>query len=552
MIFMNSDKPKQNKSLSVISEDAIRLLTKINFLNDDDISSFEFEDYIDNSVLYFESRIAVLDKSTSIHYKNFNSMKRTILKELKTSDELNINIKMREPNDLYYKLPDSAIMRDFTNMTFDKIYDINTPIGKNIAQLYNLDYIGYNKATKIMTLDKITKSKDIVNLYDMMSRNVTITNKEQLEKYLNGISFPNNDLNVIKSYILGIIRELKYIKIAYKSDKSKKLVKCTNVVAALTMYRKNIINIMLNIYSVKLSILNLKPDLNESIDCVDDLHFNNPNIIHESIHLSEGEINSAISHMEFKEAYDAHMDRMHAYLDAMYEFGKRMIDNIDKLSIIPHGFSDALRVKKALYKMEDFIDKANPMRYIDNVASLDGMEINNFMEYLTDELARQRVDEFNAKKPEIISILDKEYKEISEWISFLKKHCYSGNKVSSIYRRPLNKLGVYSNDFKASIIREMQPLLGITREIDDYIQHCHCTDTRLAIVLNQIDKKFDNDDASYWKKKIIEWTNFLKIDWVNSECTGVEGIADMYSEFNEGNDILTAYLLYFKNKVYNF
>lgn len=550
MIFMDTYKEHSIKPLNIISEDAIRLITKLNFLNDKDISSFEFEEYIDNSILYFESRSAMLNKTSRLHYASFTSMKKSIIKELRTCDELHINISMRKPNDLYYKIIDGLVMKDFSNMTFEKIYSDTTPVGKNVTGIYDLDYAGYNTVVKNATCGVVTKTKNIGDLFNLLSTNVNITNRSQLEDYLNSLSFPSNDISTIKIYINRINTELKYIKQLYRDepDTLKKSVKYTNCVAALTMYRKTVINILLNIYSVKLSILNLKPELNEATE---DLIFHNTGMINESIHLSEGDILSVKDDLvHTHDAYKDHLERLNVYLDAMYAFGIKMITNIDKLSIIPYGFFDSMHLKKALSDIEEDIDICNPLLYINKMGSEHSDYVNNIMEFLTNEKATKRVNEFKENEHDMLRTLDKEYNIIKNRINYLKS-CNIGTQVSSIYERPFNQLGVYANDLQASLIRELSPIVKVSREINQYVTFGDNTDSNLAIVLRQLDTHFNNDEAKFWKDKIMNLAYFMSTSFSNTECTGVVGDASKCSQWYSNDDLLMAYMLYFKNKVYN-
>lgn len=541
-MLLNIDIPiNKHIDINSLSEDAIRTITKMNFINDKEVTTLEFEEYIDNTILYFESRLSIIKNTFRYQYGSFNKMIRRLLKELNSYDEYNIDIKLRKPTEMYYKVISPNILKDINSVTFDSLYNNNGP-GADITKLYSLKDPIYNKIVKTATISNVNRMTEISKLYYNLSEEVSIKNKDELKKYFNSVSFPINDIDIIESYINATIMELKQIKRSYKSDDNKfnKIVKCTNVLSILSMYRKNVINILLNIYSIKISILNVNSNLNESD--VDEFSFINPTIILESQCLTEGKFKDIdIALTNFNSTFIDYINEIELKLNIMYEQFNHIVDDIGNIDIYAHSFIDSSYINN-LIKTVDSYDVNNIDRSIDSLLNRNQSEKPSCI-FINDTELKKYVNIIIDNKQKIIDSIEYDYNMIKERIVYLRDTTLNNTipLTSTIFERPFNSLGVYANDYLKSLqynLRDVSDNIHISRVVNDLsLDH-----SDIVMALRELDRITDN--YQLYKDNLMNLIHFVSVGYYGDLCNYNVDLNICHTD-----KILLLYMLHFKNKL---
>lgn len=533
---------KNNNSyidINKLSEDAISSVTRMNFINDKEITSFGFEEYIDNTILYFDSRLNVIKNIYRQQYKSFNRIIGSMIKELNINDDYSMNISARKPNNSFYKVISSDILKDINNVTFDKLFE-DKGIGKDVSSYYFIDSDVYNKPIKLASASNVSKIKNIKNLYKSLSTEVNITNKDELRKYIKELSFPTNDITIIESYISSVIFELKQLKRNYRLETNKYTnpVKCTNVLSLLSMYRKNVINAMLNMYSVKLSIVNLNQPVNEN--SIDEFSFINTNIISESVYLTEGKIKELeIIGKNNINDYNTYIINIENKLDDIYNSTVDVINNSSVYTIGINKFMDANYFDNALKSINDL--NIGDIDYeITRMIDIDQSSVSSLI-----FLDRSKYETMTAKmqmnKDIILSILKNDYDVIKSRIEYLKQYSNEADSKLSIFDRPFNKLGVYKTEY-ISYLQSKLKFLTNTPYMDKIVNNIEINDFNISLALQELSKR---DSYNYEKNKhmLMDFIHFIRIG-SNDLCNGGDIDLNICTD-----KLLLLYMLYFKNKI---
>jgi hypothetical protein len=324
---------KRNTSVKLpelynITEDAIALVTKLSANVNGESNIQEYNNYIDNVIHYFSDRqISILNlgrQQIDIIY----SARRQILKN---ASKIKYPIKLNKPNFKYFKLPtiDKIMYDDFiTKWNFDnndKLYmyaNIYSPV--------------YNTITKQLTNDEIKNVKDINKLSEVMTESIIINNEQDLTDYLNNIIIPRDDLYNINKFIDSMIISLKDLKSKSVLDLTKdnidfnnKIIFAMKMIDIKSMYVKNVVNILLDIYMIKINLCSYSGAyINITNQSINEMFINRSIYSESLVYLSEGfdeELYKKINNNS-KDIQNSHLELNEEYIDRMFESLKNHMD----------------------------------------------------------------------------------------------------------------------------------------------------------------------------------------------------------------------------------
>lgn len=255
-MILNNHKPDSLEyEVYKLDEDAIGNASKLFVISKRD-SVTELQDYIDNTILYFDRKAVMIRGIVRNEYSRFNNFMNGLRKKC-NHGELNSTITIRVPNKVFYNIP----VRSKLPVPFD-----GKPTWKKLKGDMH-DYINpnsplYCKAIRGITDSHVKKPSNIskLKMYDEIECKTSKEVLKALEEY--HFLVLNTDADTIINYIDTInnaLRELKYVPVASiegsnKLTYSRMLNLCFMYVENMCTYYKNIINMLLQLYGVKSDI----------------------------------------------------------------------------------------------------------------------------------------------------------------------------------------------------------------------------------------------------------------------------------------------------------
>lgn len=463
MILDNYNKKISNKYIESfkLTEDSIAMFTKMTSkLNGGSSNVNEYYDYIDNVINYFSDRqVAILAlgrRQIDVIYTNRKQVMRNL-------DKMKYPIEVRKPNFKYHKIPmiDKMIYHDsITKWNYDnndKVYlyaNIYSPV--------------YNGITKMLTNGEIKAVGDISKLYDIITDTVTIKDSKEMGDYLSNISIPREDLDYINKFIDTVISSLKDLKTKSVSDFgndsidfNSKVVFAMKMVDIKTTYVKNIVNILLDIYLVKINLCSFNGISDIVVNTSINEMFVDRSIYNESIvYLNEG---------FDKELYDKVADVSNTckceqlkiikeYVDAMYRTTISIMDKYYRYDMLEY---------LEMYNISNEIDKYNDIDSIKDYKNYIETNINLDIDYRpTTFLDLKEVNDrallINRinKKDIIVASLTNNYNKIISYIEQLSnsKSVYG----SKLFDRYYHELPIYVKDDMDNISAFLKEKYDIT------------------------------------------------------------------------------------------
>lgn len=451
MILKNVEKSVKQIDLYKLTEDAVALVTKLSANINSESNVSEYYSYIDNVIHYFSDRqVAILTlgrQQIDIIYSNRKQI-------LKNADKINYPITLKKPNFKYYKLPmiDKIMYDDFiTKWNFDsndKLFmyaNIYTPV--------------YNGVTKKITNDEIKTVKDINNLYDKITDVVKINNSKELSDYLNNIIIPRDDLYNINKFIDSYIISLKDLKnrsvldLGTEGTLNDKLIFAMKMIDIRSMYVKNIVNVLLDIYLVKINLCSYggyndsSTMINATSESVCNLMVNRSIYDESLVYLNEGfdqVLYDKIKKNE-KDINNSNLDQIKNYIDKIFNSMKIHLDKyyrIDQLEYL--DMFNITNYDDFAKDIDSIVDYKN---YIETNLNYDYRRVTNyvFLDHRNDTNDRAILLNKIDKKDEILDVVTSNYNKIISYIEYLQNN-KNDQIYSRLFNRYYNELPIYAKE----------------------------------------------------------------------------------------------------------
>jgi hypothetical protein len=451
LILKNVEKSVKQIDLYKLTEDAVALVTKLSANINSESNVSEYYSYIDNVIHYFSDRqVAILTlgrQQIDIIYSNRKQI-------LKNADKINYPITLKKPNFKYYKLPmiDKIMYDDFiTKWNFDsndKLFmyaNIYTPV--------------YNGVTKKITNDEIKTVKDINNLYDKITDVVKINNSKELSDYLNNIIIPRDDLYNINKFIDSYIISLKDLKnrsvldLGTEGTLNDKLIFAMKMIDIRSMYVKNIVNVLLDIYLVKINLCSYggyndsSTMINATSESVCNLMVNRSIYDESLVYLNEGfdqVLYDKIKKNE-KDINNSNLDQIKNYIDKIFNSMKIHLDKyyrIDQLEYL--DMFNITNYDDFAKDIDSIVDYKN---YIETNLNYDYRRVTNyvFLDHRNDTNDRAILLNKIDKKDEILDVVTSNYNKIISYIEYLQNN-KNDQIYSRLFNRYYNELPIYAKE----------------------------------------------------------------------------------------------------------
>lgn len=539
MIFNNTKKIEFiDENTSLLSEDAVKMISTMKSKFDSKDSLMAYYQYIDDIISYFKQK-----KITIMHFgkkqaENIYSSRKELYKMLNDT-ETNINITVRKPNYKYYKYPlidkilyDKSVS-EWSLGNNDKLY--------NYANLYSA---GYNNIVKKLTNGEIKSVSTIsTELYNKITDEYKISSADKLRQFMENLIIPRDDLNYIELFIDNYIISLQNLKTISVNDISgqnedtifeNKINYAIKMVDIKTMYIKNIINILLNIYITKISVfffnnLSNSEVIVEDVNLVDIL--TNRTIYQESeIFINEGYSKDLMNVSNSCDKTAVQLCK--EYLDTLYESALRHMDNyycLDKINLY-EGFVQLSNLDEILRSIDTLSNIDDIDLYIQKYGKL-SREYRKFInaEYVGFNGDFSKLNERFKYKDKIKQSLEYDYNEIVEYIESLLSDEPTECRIR-LFDRFYSELLIY-----------------VKEEID-------CIETYL---LNKYDIKaceldYKKIDDKYGRNvDIVE--KLERYNYLTDQYSSIWYVVPTFNSSLPNNkyidDRLLAYMLFFQNKV---
>lgn len=440
-------KPKELilENTNILSENYIKLSTYINNINNTGTVN-ELYQFIDNTISYFIGRKMLLKNQIQNDIAKLNHVKSQMKKRLND----NIDISLNTPNPLFYKIPDiTFIYKDKIinnwNCSFNsKNYEF--------ANMYSLIYIpAVDKLSegKLKTVHDIDKK--FINLVTVKKR---ITTKDEFLKVINNFHIPVEDIDKINKLIdlfilqLQQLRNTSLVSVVPNNTPDNMIIPlCIRMVDMHTLYIKNIINIMLLMYTKKLESFNMYSLTENTLfeDISDNLLYNRQYET-ESISILESGINfdninkisEAYNYInvnmvtDLKNLIDMYYNKaMNKLLNDRINFGIETLTS--KYNSLNYKLEEFKNVHTNRLNISTFYDKPFKYMSMELMGSID--ELGNYLytkydifidtsRLIDEKYYYKTIDSINKNHPNI--------KEIISYVNRMRDLCIQYNNIVSI------------------------------------------------------------------------------------------------------------------------
>lgn len=551
MIF---DKKPNFKQLDIdqLSENVVKDITKLNtfIMNKDSTTSYieEYYDYIDNLILYFNGRKTAIMHLGKQQIENIYTNRKTLIKGLNSTDNWN-NIILNKPNFKYYKFP------MIEKLMYNNIMSTWTLNNNDILPSFMNCYSPiYNKIVADLTNNEVKAVARINDLIKVITDKHTFKSKKELISYMNTLMIPRDDLDNINKFIETYITSLKELKTTSvnniqgqnkDTDFDNKVLYAIKMIDIKTMYVKNAINILLNIYMVKLSVFNFNPSdnkivIDESLDftsiLIDKRYYKEA-----EIYLNEGfseqlyvtnDINKETL-LIVKDYLDKIYKSTLMYIDKYYYVNSSAISNYIGLFNFTN-IDEILKTVDCIYNM----NYDNIERYVQTHNNRDYSKFTTNGIFLdkNKEHDREMLEKYFCNKEKIKQSFEYDYNKIIAWIEQLLN-----NKVqlrTKLFDRFYDELPIYAKSESENICEYIYSKYGIN------IQGIEIDISYKARIMREIDNKYGHN------VDIIK--NIERYMYLDKQYKNMMFITSEFDKQLEKNkyidDILLAYMIHFQNK----
>ena len=411
--------------------------------------------------------------------------------------------------------------------------------------IFNIDSGFYSKYVKSITLNLTTKNSLINSdkFISSISKNQNINSSKELIDYINTLHYPTNAIHLFRDLYNMIEFQLRDIKNKLRKNYTRQdMSKCMKAVTNISSFYKNIFTIILNVYNVQMSILNInnKPIISESV--VDKITNMNINLmLQESEHILQCNFINAINtnNINLCEYKDKIIPNIKKYLQNLYEFTMTRIEKGDIYT------NNRINIDFNLYKQ-------NLYRSINETSNSDEYYIENIFnktQYEYTCISEGRCKDIDIElrniKDTVKNKLTTDYNTIISYINKLYNDIEDDNIMSNIYQRPFNKLGVYSDDIYNYYIDVLSPISHIVT-VNNILVNYKCKQENIPYIIKDLENHFRNDYNSFMKYKsyIMELYNFYNS--LNYLYKDIDNIT--YKNYYM-DDKLLSYISYFEDKV---
>lgn len=558
MILENTYYSKE-ENLNLLTEDTVKLLT--NFTSRLEGKSFaqEYYLYIDNVISYFKQKqITLMHLGKKQIDKIYDNRKNAIKAINKLDDNSFVKFNVRKPNYKYFKIPmvDTVMSDTFlSNWTVDN----NSKI-MGYANCYSK---GYNKKVKQLTNGEISEVSNMSGLIDVITDQYTINSKKSFMDYINSMIIPRDDLEYISKYIeiyISALEELKNKSVNDLFDQNEdtkfenKILYAIKMIDVKNLYVKNIINILLNIYMIKMSVFNFngESEILESVN-IQDMLYDRRYFTEAYSYITEG-YNDDLKATVYSLNKDA-INTVKSYLDTMYNNTINYIDswfdiNNEKLSqyIGLYYFNNIKELTKTVDCILN-INCDNIDRFVETNSGFNFANSSNCGIFLnrSDPYDRKKLIEYFSHKDEIKESLIYDYNKITDHINDLLSTDDHDCIRTRLFDRYYTELPIYAKTEMENIKSYLLNNYDIKTE--EYFNYFNLSKESNSFVKNIEDKYGHNVD-------IID--NIQRYHTIQKQYMNMMFIIANYEDSDSGfikknqyiDDLLLAYIIHFQNKVY--